>query len=87
MDSKELCSKIEQVYPEIGECGIDVQVEWSDEKNCWIVDLKRGDEHLQHHLEPQDADLCMDGKQCVSLGLEIAQLRQTLERKENAPQG
>jgi hypothetical protein len=29
---------------------------------------------VKHYIEEKDAALCMDGKQCVSLGLEIAQL-------------
>jgi hypothetical protein len=29
-----------------------------------------------------DAERCMEGKQCVSLGLEIAQLRKNLEGKQ-----
>jgi len=30
-------------------------------------------------LEPEDADGCMEGKQCVSLGLQIAQLKANIE--------
>ena len=32
------------------------------------------------HLELQEADECMEGKQCVSLGLQIAQLRTNIEK-------
>jgi hypothetical protein len=38
------------------------------------VDLKKEDYVLKHFLKPTDADACMAGKQCVSLGLEIAQM-------------
>jgi hypothetical protein len=38
------------------------------------VDLKKEGHELKHFLEPPDADACMQGKQCVSLGLEIAQM-------------
>jgi hypothetical protein len=38
------------------------------------VDLKKEGHELKHFLEPTDADACMQGKQCVSLGLEIAQM-------------
>jgi len=30
-------------------------------------------------LEPEDADLCMIGKQCIGLGIQIAQLRSNIE--------
>ena len=73
-DKKELCDKIRSIYPDIGECGIDIAVEYDEAKKAWIVDLKHGEQHLKTHLEPQDADDCMDGKQCVYLGTQIAQL-------------
>lgn len=78
-DKKELCRKIIQLYPEIGECGIDVEVEFNKEKNVWIVDLHKDEHELKHHLEIPDADQCMEGKQCVSLGLEIAQLKKNIQ--------
>jgi hypothetical protein len=38
------------------------------------VDLKKEGHQLKTFLEPLDADSCMEGKQCISLGLQIAQL-------------
>ena len=80
-DKEELCKKIEAIYPEIGECGIDITAEWSEEKNAWIVDLKKDNHELKTHLEPEDADGCMEGKSCISLGLQIAQLKANIEGK------
>lgn len=77
-DKEELCKKIIDLYPEIGECGIDVNVDFDKKKNVWIVDLKKDAHELKHHLEIPDADNCMEGKQCVSLGLEIDQLRKNI---------
>ena len=79
-DKKELCEKIKSIYPDIGECGIDVDVEYSEEKKAWVVDLKKDNHELKTHLEIQEADECMDGKQCVSLGLQIAQLKANIDR-------
>jgi hypothetical protein len=78
-DKKELCDKISEIYPEIGECGINVDVDWNQDKSAWIVDLKKDKHELTTYLEPQDADGCMEGKQCVSLGLQIAQLKANIE--------
>lgn len=77
-DKKELCAKIIDLYPEIGECGINVDVDFDPEKKVWVVDLQKDEHELKHHLEIPDADQCMDGKQCVSLGLEIAQLKKNI---------
>ncbi|MFZ7125198.1 MAG: hypothetical protein ACOWWM_03470 [Desulfobacterales bacterium] len=86
-DKKELCEKIRQIYPDIGECGIDVDVEYDDAQKAWVVDLKQGDQELKTYLEDSDAELCMLGKQCVSLGIEIAQLRSNIERKREDERG
>ena len=77
-----LCRKITQLYPEIGECGIDIDVTYDEAKKAWVVHLKKGAHSLDHFLELLDADLCMEGKQCVALGLEIAQLRNNIEGKQ-----
>ena len=77
-DKKELCEKIIQLYPDIGECGIDVNVDYDKEQQAWVVNLKKDRLELKTFLEDADAALCMDGKQCVSLGLEIAQLKDNI---------
>ena len=78
-DKGKLCEKIVSIYPEIGACGIDVDVNYDEDKKSWAVDLKKDKHELRHYLEVPDADSCMDGKQCVSLGLEISQLKKNIE--------
>ena len=82
-DKQELCDKIREIYPEIGECDINIDTEWDEEKKVWVVDLEKGGKELKTFLEPEDADNCIQGKQCVSLGLQIAQLKSNIE---NLPQ-
>ena len=81
-DKKELCEKITSIYPDIGTCGIDIDVNFDKKQNAWVVDLKKGGHELKHFLDVPEADSCMDGKQCVSLGLEIAQLKKNIEGKQ-----
>ncbi len=80
MDKAELCKKITEIYPEIGECGIDVDVDYNEEKKAWIVDLKKDQHELTTHLEPSEADQCMEGQQCVSLGVQIGQLAENIKK-------
>jgi hypothetical protein len=80
MDKNKLCEKIRELYPDIGECGIDLKVDFDKEQNTWVVDLKKDRIELKTFLEQGDAEMCMDGKQCVSLGLEIAQLRDNIAK-------
>ncbi|MBW2469891.1 MAG: hypothetical protein JRE88_13370 [Deltaproteobacteria bacterium] len=80
IDKKELCQKIIELYPDIGQCGIDVNVEYDQDQNSWVVDLKKDKIKLKTFLEEGDAEKCMLGEQCVSLGIEIAQLKGNIER-------
>jgi hypothetical protein len=80
IDKNELCQKIQEIYPDIGECGIDVNVAFDQTNQRWTVDLKKEAHQLKTFLEEGDAELCLQGQQCVSLGLEIAQLRGNIER-------
>ena len=54
---------------------MDVDVEYDSNTKVYSVFLKKGDHHLKTYLEPEDADICMDGKQCIGLGFQIQQLR------------
>jgi hypothetical protein len=80
IDKNELCEKIRSIYPDIGECGIAVKVEYDEINKRWVVDLKQGGHELKTFLEDGDAEKCLQGIQCVSLGVEIAQLRSNIER-------
>jgi hypothetical protein len=81
-DKEELCQKIRELYPDVGACEIDIDAFFSTAKGTWIIELKKGDHVLRHHLEKHDAKDCMDGRQCVSLGLEIAQLKKNIEAEQ-----
>jgi hypothetical protein len=79
---EELCNKITDIYPEIGECGIDIDVSYDDEKKAWEVDQIKDSHELKHYLDLPEADECMEGNKCVPLGLEIAQLKKNIEGKQ-----
>jgi len=81
-NANQLCEKIISLYPEIGSCGIDIDVVKDSREDTWIVHLKKDSHRLKHFLELKDADRCMDDQQCVSLGLEIAQLKTHIEGKQ-----
>ena len=77
---EELCEKIKAVFPEIGACGINLKVDYYQGNKAWVVDLKKDQHELKTFLEDSEAQECMDGKQCVSLGLQIGQLRKNIEQ-------
>ena len=80
IDKAEICQKIREIYPDIGKCGIDIDVDFDETSQRWVVDLKKGSRRMKTFLEEGDAKFCLQGRQCVSLGIEIGQLRDTLAR-------
>lgn len=74
----QLCEKIRKIYPDIGECGINLNVAFDRNNNAWVVTLKKGHHKLKTFLEKEDATTCMDGKQCIGLGLQISQLKDNI---------
>jgi hypothetical protein len=80
MNRDELCEKIQEIYPDIGKCGIDVEVDYDESKKAWLVNLEKGGQELVTHLDPPDAQACMEGKECVHLGLQIGQLIDNIEK-------
>ena len=81
-DKEQLCKKITEIYPEIGECGIDVDVNFDADRNTWVVSLEKDSHTLKHYLDLPEADSCMEGDKCIPLGLEIAQLKKNIQGKQ-----
>jgi hypothetical protein len=71
--------KILEMYPEIGRHGIGIGLDFSGEKDAWIVRLRKDGHELTTHLEKKDADECMDGIKCVYLGVQIGQFIKNFE--------
>ncbi|SDT84404.1 hypothetical protein [Desulfobacula phenolica] len=80
----QLCEKIRSVYPDIGECGIDLNVEYDQDKKVWVVQLNKDNQTLKTYLEPEDANVCMEGKQCIGLGMQIYQLRDNIKQMRDS---
>lgn len=77
-----LKDKIKEMYPEITKHGISVDLEFSEEKNAYIVKFKKDRHELSTHLEKKDADECMNGIKCVYLGVQIGQFIKNFEAGE-----
>lgn len=71
--------KLLEIYPEITKHNLSLSLDFSEDKDAWIVKLKKGRHELTTHLEKKDADACMEGTQCVYLGVQIWQLIKNIE--------
>ena len=80
IDKNALCEKIQQLYPDIGECGLDVRAEYDKTQKAWVVYLKKDNHQLKTYLDDGDAEKCMLGKKCVGLSIQVSQLKGNIER-------
>ncbi len=58
-DQEALKAKLLEMYPEITRYGLDLNLEFDDAKNAWVVSFSKGG--LQRHafLDKEDADACL----------------------------
>ena len=82
VDSRVLDSKLREIYPEIVKHDLSLSLSFDREKDAWIVMLAKGKHELATHLERKDADACIDGVQCVYLGVQISQFLENFESGE-----
>jgi len=78
-NKERLLAGIRSVHPELQRLGVDLDADYDREQQIWVVSMKKGSRMVRAYLEPADADSCMNGRQCVTLGIEVAQLRVELE--------
>jgi hypothetical protein len=76
VDPQELKKKIIEIYPEIEKYSVETEVNFDDETDSWVVTVRKGDNELSTHVEKQDAESCLQGKECVYLGTQIGRFIQ-----------
>ncbi|WP_372678921.1 hypothetical protein [Desulfosarcina sp.] len=84
-DKQALCTEIRELYPDIGECEIDVQAEYDEDQKTWVVHLKKGNHDLKTYLDDGDAETCMIGIKGVGLSIQVSQLMGDIERIPKDP--
>lgn len=68
-----LKEKILEMYPEIPKLGVVTTLTFDDEKKVYVLKLHKGAHELSTYIDKVDADRCMDGQVCVSLGVQVRQ--------------
>jgi hypothetical protein len=79
-----LKDKILEMYPELGQRGVAVNLVFDAEKDAYIVKMHQGSHELTTHLERRDADDCMNGVKCVYLGVQIEQFIKNFALREKS---
>jgi hypothetical protein len=77
-----LKDKILEMYPELELHGVTVNLVFDAAKDAYVVKMHRGTHELTTHLERADADDCMNGVKCVSLGIQVEQFLKNFALRE-----
>ena len=75
LTSKQVCDRLTSIYPDFGECGKTLDVNWNVENQAWEVDFEYNGSKLRHYLENKDAAACILTNRCMEMGIEFGQLR------------
>ncbi len=79
VDQNTLTAKLKEMYPEISQHALDLNLNFDKGKDAWIVKLAKGQHELTTHLERKDAEDCLEGIKCIYLGVQIAQFIKNFE--------
>jgi hypothetical protein len=71
-DKNKVCRKVTELNPDLGSCGTDVETFYSKGRDSWVIVNKNGDR--VHYLNKKDIEKCLDGLQCLSLGIDVSQV-------------
>lgn len=77
-----LKDKILEMYPEIVKHGIDFGLVFNKAQKAYVLKLKKGRHELTTYLEKKEADECLAGIKCISLGVQVGQFIKNFEEGE-----
>lgn len=73
LQSEELKARLLTIFPDIEKHGINLYAEFDQDKEAWIVKLKKQEHELSTHIERNDIESCLHGRECYHLGLQLGQ--------------
>ena len=76
----EVKAKIHAMYPKIDKHGVAATVTFDEAKKTYVLELKKGPHHLATFIDQADADKCMDGVECIHLGVQIGQFLENFKK-------
>lgn len=63
--------KIRKIYPEIDKNKIHIRCHFDEKTEAWMVEFQTNGHTLETHLEREDVDACLGGRECVHMGVQI----------------
>ena len=76
----EMKAKIHEMYPKIDKHGVAATVTFDKAKKAYVLELKKGPHHLATFIDQADANKCMEGVECIHLGVQIGQFLENFKK-------
>lgn len=73
VDATTLSSKIKEMFPELDEFGVVIEVKEDPAIKSWDIRLSKDKHVMSACLDSQDAENCLAGKECTAFCSEIGQ--------------
>jgi len=71
---KSVCEAIRAYYPEVGKCGDDVDVSFSDDTDHWTVEMTTSDGTLSASVSAEDVVECVEDGKCTSVAVTVVNM-------------
>ncbi len=71
--ASDIKNKFQEIYPEIEQYGVGLQIEYNSEKKAWEATFEKNGNKLSTHLEDTDVHNCLLGKKCYNFGIQLGQ--------------
>jgi hypothetical protein len=68
-----LKDKVLEMYPEVEKLGVVSSMLWDEDKKAYVFKLSKGRHELSTYIDKADADKCMNGVECIHLGVQVRQ--------------
>lgn len=78
----EVKAKIMEMYPEIDRYAVTSSLIFDNDKKTYIFKLSKGPHELSTYIDQADADACLEGKECVHLGIQIREFLENFKEGE-----
>lgn len=73
VDAADLSLKIKEMFPELGQDGVTLDVKDMPGMNSWELRLSKSGHEMSACLDYADAQKCMEGKECTAFLSEVGQ--------------
>ena len=71
--NEQICRKVNEIFPGIGECGKELDVHYIKDLKVWEIGFEKDGNNVRTYLDPDDAESCLGRNECIGLGVKIGQ--------------